>query len=111
MTQDPFLLLGEILRNEREAIGRLDGERVLELTSQKGALIAKLRRQDGSLSEADGNRLRALMPALRHNTILMAHARNILRDALLAMRASVGAEVASRVQAPPVTAQILSVRG
>lgn len=109
MADDAITQLERLLRDEREAIRCLDGAKVLDCAREKEALIASLRAADGSFEEAARARLRALAPALRHNGILLAHARDILRDAIVVMR------VAQRPAAggPPVriAGGVLSVRG
>jgi hypothetical protein len=75
--------LERLLTDEREAIRRLDGARVLELAGQKQALFTLICcRASEARSPAFVGELRALMPQLRRNGVLLAHARNILRDAI-----------------------------
>jgi hypothetical protein len=109
LAEDAINRLERVLREEREAIGRLDGAKVLDCAKEKEALVASLHSANGSLEEPARTRLRALVPALRHNGILLAHARDILRDALSAARAAqrpvAGAPLAR------ASARVLSVRG
>ncbi len=109
MAEDAITQLERVLREEREAIGRLDGAKVLDCAKEKEALVASLRGVNGTFEQSARARLRALVPALRHNGILLAHARDILRDALSAARAAqrpvAGAPLA---RAAP---RVLSVRG
>ena len=114
MAEDAILQLENILREEREAIRRLDGDMVLAFARQKEAIMATLRREDGALEPTQRKRLAALAPALRHNGVLLAHARDVLRDAIAAARAgaaaaaSAGSTSSAARHLPP---RILSVRG
>jgi hypothetical protein len=109
MSHEALTELEQLLRDEREAIRRLDGATVLSYAERKEALMAALRRD--ALSAEGASRLRALAPALRHNSVLLAHARDVLRDALVAVQA----ESAPAVKAPSRPAgappRMLSVRG
>lgn len=82
MTERIFEELDQLLAEEREAIGRLDGGRVLQLGLRKQALVAELCRSRDTLPPESVLRLKALIPRLRQNGILLAHARNVLRDAV-----------------------------
>jgi hypothetical protein len=103
--------LEQLLVDERDAIRKLDGARVQSYAERKEALVGALQRPRGALSPESLTQLRALVPALRHNSVLLAHARDILRDALRVARADLG--VASPTLARPLAAppRILSVRG
>jgi hypothetical protein len=100
-----------LLSEEREAIRRLDGKRVLELAARKQELVGELAANRDAFTPDMAGRLQALTPALRHNGILLAHARDVLRDAVAAARAE-GATLIHSV-APPVKSErpSLSVRG
>jgi hypothetical protein len=111
MPKDPIAELEQLLHDERDAIRKLDGVRVLAYASRKEALIAELRGSDGSVSVETLARLRTLVPALTNNGILLAHARDILRDALSAARPELGAAVASHNAKTCPTARIFSIRG
>ncbi|MGD0677150.1 MAG: hypothetical protein ABSC94_17175 [Polyangiaceae bacterium] len=107
---DAIEQLEQLLKDEREAIRRLDGATVLAFARRKQELMLQLQGRDGKLDARVASRLRALVPALRKNSVLLAHARDILRDALSAVgiappRASKlgGANHAAR--------RLLSVRG
>lgn len=110
MAHDAIDELEQLLREEREAIRKLDGARVLSYAERKEAIVGALQQVQGALSQQNASRLRALAPALRHNSVLLAHARDILRDALHVARADLAATspMARPVAAPP---RILSVRG
>lgn len=79
--------LEEILREERDAIVGLDVAAVERAAAAKHALLGVLR-QAVPLAPGVSERLRALRPALQQNLILLAHARDCLRDALAAMRST-----------------------
>jgi hypothetical protein len=108
MSHEALTELEQLLRDEREAIRRLDGATVLSYAGRKEALMVALRRD--VLSAEGASRLRALAPALRHNSVLLAHARDVLRDALVAVQAETAPTMtASRPAGTPP--RILSVQG
>jgi hypothetical protein len=115
MSVDALTELEQLLREEREAVRKLDGARILEFAQRKEALVDGLRKRSGGvLSPEDAARLRSLTPMLRHNSVLLAHARDILRDALKAARLEMGPgpKEPTRGAAPPTaTPRLLSVRG
>jgi hypothetical protein len=111
MGQDPIAELEQLLRDEREAIRKLDGARVLSYAERKGALVGSLQQRRGTLSPENLRRLRAIAPALRHNSVLLAHARDILRDALRVARADLGATSPVLARPSAASPRILSVRG
>ncbi len=112
MSSDAITELEALLREEREAIRQLDSARVLAYAERKQALVESLKQQGGgTLSEENATRLRAIAPALRHNSVLLAHARDVLRDALVAVRADVGPVLANRPRPAGVVPRMISVRG
>jgi hypothetical protein len=111
MSKDAVTELEQLLRDEREAIRRLDAAQVLSYAERKEALVGTLQVGGGALSEETAVRLRALAPALRHNSILLAHARDVLRDALAAARAQLGPTLPMQARPVGVAPRILSVRG
>jgi flagellar biosynthesis/type III secretory pathway chaperone len=78
--------LEQLVGEEREAIRRLDGSRVLELATRKQALVQQLCEHGAAMSPDHVNTLRTLVSRLRQNGVLLAHARNVLRDAVAVMR-------------------------
>jgi hypothetical protein len=112
MSKDAVTELEQLLRDEREAIRRLDAAGVLSYAERKEALVGTLQQQGGGmLSEETAVRLRALAPALRHNSVLLAHARDVLRDALAAARAELGSTMPAQARPVGGPPRILSVRG
>jgi hypothetical protein len=111
MSTDALTELEQLLRDEREAIRRLDGASVLSYAERKEALVRGLQKDGRVLSREDGARLRALAPALRHNSVLLAHARDVLRDALVAVRADLAPAMKGQAQTASAPPRILSVRG
>jgi hypothetical protein len=110
LSDDAISQLERLLREEREAIRRLDGAKVLELAREKESFVALLGGKEGALDSDQKSRLRALVPMLRHNGILLAHARDILRDAIAATRA-VQRPAMGAAQVPRLPTRVLSVRG
>jgi hypothetical protein len=112
MSGDAITELERLLREEREAIRRLDAASVLTFAERKEALVRALHQGGPKLSEESAARLRALAPALRHNSVLLAHARDVLRDALVATRGGLAPAAPTSAARPAEAApRILSVRG
>ena len=109
MSDDPITQLERVLREEREAIRRLDAAKVLDLAREKESSMAALSALRGSLDDRQKERLRALVPTLRQNGILLAHARDILRDAIAVARAA--QRPANGAAAARMPTRLLSVRG
>jgi hypothetical protein len=113
MGEDAITELERLLKDERDAIRRLDGTRVLVYAERKESLVRALGASggDSTLSKENGERLRALAPALRHNSVLLAHARDVLRDALVVARTGLGGGAPARAMPAGMIPRILSVRG
>lgn len=111
MDSDAIIELEQLLREEREAIRQLDGARVLGYATRKESIIRGLQQGTTTLSAASAARLRALAPALRHNSVLLAHARDVLRDALVVARANIGGATLAPAGTGGSGPRILSVRG
>lgn len=109
MSDDPIGELEVLLREEREAIRRLDGSAVLSFARRKQELMAAVRSRGSPLDGVTAVRLRALVPTLRQNGVLLAHARDIIRDALAAVGAGPHAHKGGAQRCAP--RRILSVRG
>jgi flagellar biosynthesis/type III secretory pathway chaperone len=104
--------LEALLADERDAIRRLDGQAVLEFAQRKQALMGKLAGQREALCPADATRLRGLTPALRQNGVLLAHARDVLRDAIAVLRRETAPPTyATTRNVVPLRRSVLSVRG
>lgn len=89
----------QLLDEERAALRRLDAARVDALTDEKTSLVLGL--QDGLPGRADlAPRLRAMAAGLRRNAVLLAHARDCLRDVLTSLQ-----------EAPAPASVHLSLRG
>ena len=93
-----------LLQEEREAIAALDAERVARSAAEKEALFSILETATEPERRAFAPRLHALAPALRHNGVLLAHARDCLRDALAAMAGEMPALAKPRGSAPTIPA-------
>lgn len=76
--------LTRLLAEERDAVIRLDAALVVRIAEEKESLIAVLRDGLPTLGEEHRSTLRELRDDLRLNTVLLAHARDLLRDALAA---------------------------
>lgn len=107
MTEAALDELERLLREERDAIRTLDGTKVLAFAKRKEEIVRSLVGPGASLEAAQSQRLKALVPALRHNGVLLAHARDIMRDAL----AAVGMATKPAHSISATQRRLLSVRG
>lgn len=83
-------LLRSLLDAERAAIRTRSSEAILKTAEQKEALLQTLQRHAAAgQGPAVRDALRELVPALRQNLVLLAHARDCLRDAIEAVRGEV----------------------
>ena len=73
-----------LLIEERSAIVALDATRVAGIAEEKESLMTALRDALPAVGVEHRPRLRELRDALRQNALLLAHARDCLRDALAA---------------------------
>jgi hypothetical protein len=103
--------LERVLAEEREAIRKLDGARVLELARRKQSLMTMLRDAQSHFTPASAAAMLKVVPALRHNGILLAHARSVLRDAIAVVRSHGGTASLSVPTSPAAARPMLSVRG
>jgi hypothetical protein len=76
--------LETLVRAEREAISALDSSRVLQFANEKEVLFGELLSMDSEYRQAHQTRINHIVRELRQNGILLAHARDIVRDALRA---------------------------
>jgi hypothetical protein len=74
--------LDQVLDRECHAIRRLDGAGVDAAAAEKLDLVRIVAALDTSERARLAPRIRALLVRLRHNGVLLAHARSILRDVL-----------------------------
>jgi hypothetical protein len=75
-----------LLETERTALRDLDAETVLSVAEKKELILTKLA-AEGVLDRPElQERLRALVVHLRHNGVLLAQARDVVRDAVRAGR-------------------------
>jgi hypothetical protein len=74
--------LDQVLERERDAIRRLDGAGVDAAAAEKVDLVRIVAALDASERARLAPRIRALLVQLRHNGVLLAHARSILLDVL-----------------------------
>ena len=77
--------LEALLLEERVAITSMDAVAVEAASFEKERLFSVLMRADGTERRAHGARLRKVVVDVRRNGVLLAHARDCLRDVLLAV--------------------------
>lgn len=87
--EDALTRLEALVTDERDAIQRLDSDAVLRAAHDKEIVLATLRDEPLPRDEATLERLSLVVGKLRHNGILLAHARDILRDAVAAAQSHV----------------------
>lgn len=72
-----------LIRDERKAIVAFDGETVARLADRKEHLLAELAKSDTQVDlRVDRQRFLSVAAELRHNGILLAHARDCLKEAI-----------------------------
>src|SRR5579872_6532389 len=111
MAAEALAELEALLVAERDAICRMDGQAVLEFAQRKQAMIATLNANREALGADDAARLQALTPALRQNGVLLAHARDVIRDAIAAMRSERSVAPSYGIGRAPAVRSTLSIRG
>lgn len=85
-----------LLDEERAAIRSLDGERVSAIADEKLSLLSDLQlRLEGRRDLSD--RLRTMTANLRRNAVLLANARDCLRDVIAAHPAAAQSQTAPRL--------------
>jgi hypothetical protein len=83
----PDQLLSElraVLANERIAIRKLDSKTVIEAALAKTALLAEVTKATGEERQALLGALALVRDELKRNLLLLAHARDCVREALAA---------------------------
>ena len=107
-----LLRLRELIDNERKVIRTRDSAAILKTAEQKEALLASLKRHaDEGHAQAVKDGLRELVPALRQNLVLLAHARDCLRDALETLRGEAMAPMSVNQPSPLRPGMRISVMG
>jgi flagellar biosynthesis/type III secretory pathway chaperone len=104
--------LEQTLEDERVAIRRLDGKRVEACAAEKTSLVAELMALDAGQRKRLSPRFKSIVGRIRHNGVLLVHARGILADILRVKGAAMNFTIsnASKIPAMP-TGGRLSVRG
>lgn len=82
---DALVRMASTIAEERAALRKRDAATVARLATEKEILLAVLTRERAAFSDAQRTQLQSLAGDLRHNAILLAHARDSLRDALSAL--------------------------
>lgn len=72
--------LEELLVEERSAIRNVDGSAVEAIALEKMMLLRGVRREQLRDDATMATRFRAVATGLRNNAVILAHARNCLRD-------------------------------
>lgn len=90
MSPDLVAEMRRLLAEERDAIRRLDAQKVESVARAKEALLASLRSTQPTDREAAAQALGELRAELRRNLVLLAHARDCMRDAISHVRPTSG---------------------
>ncbi len=77
-----FTAFAQLLEEERAAIRALDGSKLDRIAEQKVSLMDRLTDMAQADRLANAASLKNLVAELRHNGILLVHARGIIRDVL-----------------------------
>ncbi len=85
---DALVRLRELVAEERQAIRTIDTDRVVALAEEKERLMLTVRDGATALAAEERATFRQLAVNLRENGVLLAHARNCLRDVLQLVSAS-----------------------
>jgi hypothetical protein len=94
--EEIVLRLERLLEEERAAIRALDGSSIERTAREKESLANELRASPRDELARQALLLRELSANLRRNAILLAHARDLLRDVLAAARGIVAEARAAR---------------
>ncbi len=111
-----FKAFADLLEEERAAIRALDGTKLDRIAEQKVGLMDHLTALAHEDRLAHAGPIRELVAELRHNGVLLVHARGIIRDVLRIKGAQIAEQTLSRpgsFSSPPIS-QVrprLSVRG
>jgi len=100
--------LEALLEDEREALRRVDAERVAAIASDKEQLFDALVRSGAFEKPALAARLRELVAGVRRNGVLLAHARDCAREACVALG---GVALHKAGKPPTARPRALSVTG
>lgn len=84
--RDIVAALRTALATEREALRKLDAKTVAEIATEKQRLVTALEGADVATKKALAKELAGLRDELRRNLILLAYARDYIRDAIAAVR-------------------------
>jgi hypothetical protein len=110
--RDTLKRFDEVLEEEREAIRRLDGERVEATSTTKYALALELEKLDGAARAQIAPELRTLRAQILRNGVLLIHARGILTDVIRMRSNGVHASQTTLTRGPvPQVGVGLSIRG
>ena len=104
--------LEQTLEDERVAIRSLDGKRVEACAAEKMALVGRLMALDVGQRKRVSGRLKSVVGRLRHNGVLLVHARGVLADILRVKGAAMTLTIPNAANPPALpTGRRLSVRG
>jgi flagellar biosynthesis/type III secretory pathway chaperone len=98
-----------LLEEERAAIRRIDVDRVVALSEEKQAIMQAVAACDYQSERALHSRFRSIVMRMRENGVLLAHARNCVRDVLQLVTSPAATYGATGSLAPTATGRRLSV--
>jgi len=86
-----------LLAEEREAIRQIDADRIVDLADEKESLMQAMQRGGLEKGSEMVPRFNEVVLGLRDNGVLLAHARNCVRDAIQLVAAPSGTYGAGQV--------------
>jgi hypothetical protein len=107
--------MNALLEQERAAVARLDGAKVLALAGEKLALANALETRPRDERARHASAIKKLVQGLKNNGVLLSHARGILTDLLrgqgVTLRGTTGSTATTLRPLSGAAARHLSVRG
>jgi len=85
----------QVLSEERRAIQQVDTQLVVDLASEKEALMRTLATDAGTADDAFQARLAALITRMRENLVLLVHAKACIQDVVQSLTAAPATYAAS----------------
>jgi hypothetical protein len=102
-TQAILERLEALLEEERMAIRKLRGSRVHAIACEKLELMSELDATKGAGFGRHAPRVKEVVRRLRHNSVLLVHAKSILGEAVRLKRAGIASTTVITTRRPPTS--------